>query len=222
MKLQKRTDAETRVDSPAVPVEDEEVLERHRLLRVADASEVFLQADRQLVDRCLAGEVAAWEEFYSQCHDPLCTAVRIMLGRFHGDPNLVDEIAARVWYALVANDGKLLARYSPKRGARLITFMRALAKDEICRHFRSEIRRRERELSALCERPRPGGIDSGHSASGLTEFLSTLTTQEHDFCCEVLLAEPAPGGKTSRSSDNVWQLTHRLYEKLLDFLARGK
>ena len=29
--------------------------------------------------------------------------------------NLVDEIAARVWYALVANDGELLARYKPNR-----------------------------------------------------------------------------------------------------------
>jgi hypothetical protein len=205
-----------------MPVEAEEVRERRRLLRVADASEVFLQADRQLVDRCLAGEVAAWEEFYAQCHDPLCTAVRIMLGRFHGDPNLIDEIAARVWYALVANDGKLLAKYSPKRGARLITFMRAMAKDEICCHFRAEIRRRERELSALCERPRRGGIDSEHTASGLREFLSTLTPQEHDFCCEVLLAEPAPGGQASHSTANVWQLTHRLYEKLLHFLARGR
>lgn len=86
---------------------------RHLPRQVEDASKAFLQADRQLVDRCLAGEVAAWEEFYAQCHDPLCTAIRIMLGRPHGDPNLVDEIASRVWYALVANDGKLLGRYSP-------------------------------------------------------------------------------------------------------------
>ncbi|MGA2030687.1 MAG: hypothetical protein ABSG68_00385 [Thermoguttaceae bacterium] len=138
-----------------------------------------------------------------------------------GDPNLVDEIAARVWYALVANDGELLARYSPQRGARLITFMRALAKDEICRHFRAEIRRREREVAAFRERPPLAGIDSGYSASGLREFLATLSPQEHSFCCEVLLAEPAPGGEISRSAANIWQLTHRIYKKLLRFLARG-
>jgi hypothetical protein len=223
VKLKRKTEAAMQVDLPLVVIAAEgEDTPRGRLRRVENASGAFLQADRRLVDRCLAGEVAAWEAFYAQCHDPLCTAIRIMLGRPHGDPNLVDEIAARVWYALVANDGKLLGRYSPEVGARLITFMRALARDEICRHFRAEIRRRQREFLALRERPQSGGIDPGQSAIGLTEFLSTLTPQEHSFCCEVLLAEPAPNGEISRSAANIWQLTHRIYKKLLHFLARGK
>ena len=52
-----------------------------------------------LVDRCLLGEVAAWEEIYRQCHDPLCAAIKSLLGPGFHDPNLVDDIAARVWYA---------------------------------------------------------------------------------------------------------------------------
>jgi hypothetical protein len=192
-------------------------------LEAADEAtcEAFLQADRQLVDRCLAGEVAAWEDLYAQCHQPLCSAIRIMLGRPHVDLNLVDEIAARVWYAVVAKDGEMLARYAPGRGARLITFFCALARDEIGRHFRAEIRRRNRELSGLRERPRSGQLESAYSAIGLQEFLSTLTPQERVFCCEVLLAEPGPGGETSRSGSNIWQLTHRVFQKLQSFLARG-
>jgi hypothetical protein len=209
------------IGSTAGAGNDEAVLERERLLRAEEASEEYLQADRKLVDRCLAGQPAAWEEFYAQCHGPLCTSIRIMLGRLHGDTNLVDEIAARVWYALVANDGAVLERYSPRHGARLITFMRAMAKDEICRHFRTEIRRRERELAACHKQPLSGSSDSGHAPNGLEDFLSMLTPQEHSFCREVLLAEPAAGGEISLSSTNIWQLTHRVYEKLLHFMGRG-
>lgn len=93
-----------------------------------------VHADLLLAERCLAGEPAAWEEFYTQCHEPLLVSVRIMLGPQGSDANLVDEIAARVWYALVANDGELLARYKPDQGARLITFICKLAKDQIVRN----------------------------------------------------------------------------------------
>ena len=72
-------------------------------------------ADGLLAKRCLAGEVAAWEQLYAQCHEPLLVSIRIMLGSQSADANLVDEIAARVWYALVANDGELLSRYKPSR-----------------------------------------------------------------------------------------------------------
>ena len=68
-----------------------------------------------LAKRCLSGEVAAWEELYAQCHEPLLVSIRIMLGPQSADATLVDEIAARVWYALVANDGELLSRYKPSR-----------------------------------------------------------------------------------------------------------
>ena len=58
---------------------------------------------------------AAWparwphgRRLYAQCHEPLLLSIRIMLGPRNTDANLVDEIAARVWYALVANDGELL------------------------------------------------------------------------------------------------------------------
>jgi hypothetical protein len=176
-----------------------------------------IDADADLARRCLAGDVAAWEAFYAQCHEPLQVAIRILLGRQASDASLVEEIAARVWYAMVANDGELLARYDPARGARLITFMRTLAKDEISRHFRAEFRRRERLLTALRERPqqRP---DPAQLPLALGEFLGTLTPNERSFCSDYLLAQAPEGAAARHSMANIWQRSRRLYQKLLRFL----
>jgi DNA-directed RNA polymerase specialized sigma24 family protein len=179
-----------------------------------------LAADAKLAKRCVAGEVSAWEELYAQCHDPLCALIRGLLGS-HADLNLVDEMAARVWYALVANDGELLARYSPKHGARLITFMRSLAKDEICRHFRTELRRRERELCALREKSPHQSNDLAQSVHAMSEFLAILTPRERGFCNAFLLADPS-GATQACTPNNVWQLTHRIYHKLLRFIDHGE
>jgi len=177
-----------------------------------------VHADSLLAERCLAGEVAAWEQFYTQCHEPLLVSVRIMLGPQSSDASLVDEIAARVWYALVANDGKLLARYKPDRGARLITFMRALAKDEIVRYFRAEIRRRNRELTALRERPQHQSENARQPVNSMAEFIGTLTPHERVFCSDYLLAEPSGAVEQKYSRANIWQLSHRIRCKLLQFL----
>jgi hypothetical protein len=183
-------------------------------------SKSILRADRRLAQRCARGEVKAWEDLYAQCHEPLCTSIRVMLGHGSEDASLVDEIAARVWYALVANDGELLARYDPKRGARLVTFMRALAKDEICRHFRTEFRRRERELVAARGHAHREIALVDPSITSLGEFLDTLTEHERGFCNEYLLAEPPEVEKRSFSAANIWQLSRRVYQKLARYIDR--
>ena len=184
--------------------------------READAAGI--RADASLAQRCLAGEVAAWEQLYGQCHEPLLVSIRVMLGRQSSDASLVDEIAARVWYALVANDGELLLQYDPARGARLVTFLRALAKDELARYFREEVRRRQRELSALRERPQHLGKNLGQPANTLAEFLGTLTPHERGFCNDYLLTEPSVAAEGTHSTATIWQLSHRIYRKLLHFL----
>ena len=145
-----------------------------------------------------------------------------MLGPQSEDASLVDEIAARVWYALVANDGELLSRYEPSRGARLITFMRARAKSEMAHAIRDEVRRRKRELAALRETPRYQGQDGTRSANVLAEFFGTLTPREQVFCNEHLLGEPSDmAGRTySTSTSNISQCSHRILRKLLRFLGR--
>ncbi len=189
-------------------------------VRSPKADPAGAEIDYRLAARCVSGEAAAWEELYAQCHDALCASIRVMLGRRRSDSDLIDEMAARVWYRLVNNDGELLARYSPRRGARLITFMRALAKDEICRNARNEVRRRGRELVAVQSRRQPVEVDLAVLGSDLRVFLETLTPQEHKFCREVLLGVSDNAEDALRTKTNVWQLTHRVYQKLLRFLGR--
>jgi DNA-directed RNA polymerase specialized sigma24 family protein len=184
------------------------------------------RADARLVARCIAGEVAAWEELYAQCHSRLQTFVSKRLGPDRRDPELVDEIIARVWYALVADDGKLLERYDPAWGARLITFLRALAKGMVSNYFRTEHRRRTRERVAIGEKSPRYVADTGEPESLLAEFRATLTSHESDFMGEQLLAEISddaaaahrpPREPSSRAAN--WQVTHRIYRKLLAFLG---
>ena len=70
----------------------------------------------------------------------MLTSIRAFLGRYAGDPSLVDEIGARVWYALVKNDFALLARFDVRRGCRLQSFVCLLAKAEARLVMRSERR----------------------------------------------------------------------------------
>lgn len=116
-----------------------------------------LAADARLAERCIAGEVAAWDELYAGCHDRLLASIVALLGGRSDDPNFVDEIAAQVWHALVKNDGELLLRYDPARGARLVTFIQTVAKDILNRHRRSERRRLDREGTVSAEHEQLAG-----------------------------------------------------------------
>jgi hypothetical protein len=180
-------------------------------------------ADAALARRCAAGDVAAWDELYQLCHPPLLLSIEMMLGSGKRDRSLVEEIAARVWYALVENDGELLDRFDPSRGVRLATFMRALARDEIGRHYRTEKRRREREYTALHDRPRHTDPAHCDTDTSLSEFMATLTPHERGFAGEYLLnrsAETDSDAEPTPSPSNFWQLTRRIRRKLLDFLDR--
>ena len=137
--------------------------------------------DAALIKRCIAGEVAAWEDLYGQCHTPLLRFIECMLGTLDCDPNLVDELAARVWYALVADDGELLAQFDARRGARLSTFMQGVARDLAGRYFRAERRRRSRERAASRVRRGYATRRSNEAELSLSEFRETLSPGEREF-----------------------------------------
>ncbi|TVS20942.1 MAG: hypothetical protein EA424_01415 [Planctomycetaceae bacterium] len=183
--------------------------------------EESLAADYRLAQRCADGQVEAWEELYHEYHDRLLASIRVMLDVQHADASLVEEIAARVWYSLVENDGKLLLKYNPKRGASLMTYIRMLAKDLLRRHYRSERRRQDRERAVMNSRPSSHSQELDHSASTLDEFLGTLSSSERAFYEECLVSSGVanPAG-LEYSSANVWQRTHRLYKRMLGFLNR--
>ena len=121
----------------------------------------------------------AWEELHLQCHDNLVGTICCLLRGRSNDTNLADEIAARVWYALVEKDGELLLRYDPECGARLITFMRAIARDIMCRHFRSERRRSIRECEASREHPGHLSAQIDQVDISLEEFLARGSRPEN-------------------------------------------
>ena len=202
------------------------------------------RADRVLVDRCLAGDVAAWEQLYNQFHSPLCAAIKSLMSGHRSDPNVVDEIAARVWYALVKDDGQLLERFDPGRDLRLGAFLRGLARIEIMQYFRAEHRRNAREAEAG-RRPRQEGPVSHYQLSVmLTEFTATLTPGEQQFLEEYLLThspeqedsqqdesacessseqpcDPTSADRPELSAANIWQRRHRIRSKLRAFFHNG-
>lgn len=169
-----------------------------------------MDEDRRLVDRCLAGEADAWDELYHSFHGGLVATVRLLLGPAEWDINLVDEIVARIWYALVNRDGELLDRFDTSRGCRLSTYLAQLARSEISSFFRSERRRRNRERIAS---------RTGHEAAEdqmaaeFEEFFATLTPREKEFCAAILLGHD-PNAAETFSATNAWKLQSRIRSKL--------
>jgi DNA-directed RNA polymerase specialized sigma24 family protein len=178
-------------------------------------------ADQFLVNRCIQGDVAAWEELYHQCHAPLCTTIRTRLGRLGADFQLVDEMASTVWYSLVEHDGRRLTKFNCRRGS-ILSFIRAIARTEISNYFRTERRRLKKELAGALKRNRRESAAHKESLSAVlcAEFLASLTPRERDFCYEYLQVSPDDAkilAETSYSSANIWQLTSRIYKKFRDY-----
>ena len=184
----------------------------------ADQIAPGIRRDRKLIDQCLAGEPTAWSQLYQACHEPLLVAIRAFLRDAAADTNLVDEIAARVWYAVVRHEGELLSRFDVARGCRLTTFLSVLGKSEARQYFRAERRRRSRE--ELASR-REG---ESHSAvlliAGSTEeeFVGTLTPSERLYYESVLLAPAREPSDDRYSRENDWQLRRRVRKKMSQFL----
>jgi hypothetical protein len=179
------------------------------------------QADRALVDRCLAGEVAAWEILYRQCHEPLLAAISSLLRADCRDSNLMDEIAARVWYSLVKNDGELLDRFDPVWNMRLSGFLRGLARLEVLQYFRAEKRRRMREASVGRKQRDDSLFTDCQVNAMLSEFASTLTPKEQYFLDEYILSSSQDLESLSLTDHTIWQRRHRIRAKLLEFV-RGE
>jgi DNA-directed RNA polymerase specialized sigma24 family protein len=172
-------------------------------------------ADRRLVDRCLAGDDQAWQELFAQQHHRLLASIRSMFGRSVNDPNRVEEIAACLWYELVADKGELLNQFDVDQGCRLSTYLSALAKSTAVEIFRADKRRRRREVQV--SQPELGGSLETEDQSNhrISTFLDRLTPRERGFCVEVLLNGTDSAGLYSPTND--WQLRSRIRRKLREF-----
>ena len=68
-----------------------------------------------------------------------------MLRRLGQQDQLTEEIAARVWFTLVRDAGRLLAKFDAARDCRFGVFLVGLARNEILQYVRHERRRVRRE-----------------------------------------------------------------------------
>jgi DNA-directed RNA polymerase specialized sigma24 family protein len=176
------------------------------------------RADQALVDRCRAGDGAAWQEIHDKCHAHLVRQIRFTLGDRARDGNLVEEIAAKVWYGLIADNGYLLERFQPEKGSGLEKYLAAIARFEVLRHQRGEIRRRRREQETQAAR---GTSRNDHAVAEMSldfqDFLPQLTPREREFFHCVLVGNSTDDLEIS--APNAWQLRHRIRRKLLTFLG---
>jgi hypothetical protein len=193
-----------------------------RRLQVAERREATGEdtatLDHRLVKRCVSGEVAAWEELYGRFHESLCRAIAGMLGSGSADASRVDEIAARVWYALVRDDGELLARFDPLRHTRFSGFLRGLARVEIMQYYRAEYRRRAQEAASVRHSNISAPFSDWQVTAMIDDFASTLTDGEQEFLEDHLLGS-SEEGQRRWSNTTIWQRCHRIREKLKAFFV---
>jgi hypothetical protein len=187
---------------------------------VKSGEKEVVAADRLLVDRCLAGDVAAWEQLYRQCHTPLCGVIKSLVRPSGHDANLIDEIAAHVWYALVRNDGELLDRFVSGWNVPLTGFFAGLARIEMLHYFRAERRHHAREARTgrKCRGSMP--LSDWQVDAMLDDFAATLTASEQLFLEKYLLSsdlEAAAADDSDISDASVWQHRHRIRSKLRAF-----
>ncbi len=183
-----------------------------------DARRRAAQADRNLVDRCLAGDQFAWETLYRECHPALVDSVKILLRSYAADEELAEEIAARIWYLVVQDDGDLLNRFDAERDARLSAYLAALARYQVLTYFRSERRRHARESNAKRIDGTTHAESEGEPAARLDEFLATLSAREREFLdwclCPPDAGDCVPFSPTGNSDS---QMRFRLRQKIHDF-----
>jgi hypothetical protein len=140
---------------------------------------------------------------------------------------VIDEVAARVWYALVENDGRLLGRFDPHRRVRLSTYFRGLARIHTLLYFRDEHRHRThenraRENQAGRRRRRNIPVSGLPDDVMLSDFADTLTAEERRFLEEHLVSsgsECSDADDREHADTSIWQRRHRLMAKLRAFFA---
>jgi DNA-directed RNA polymerase specialized sigma24 family protein len=186
-----------------------------------DSVKDHVNGDGQIVDRCLAGDKQAWEGLYRECHPRLRKAIQLLLGAEAADVHIIDEIAARVWYALLRDDGRLLGTYDADRESTLDSFLMGLARIEILRYTRAERRRHQHEMLSGRRRLEEQRVSEWQLATMMDEFVSTLTPGQREFMDRFLTApaedEPDPALK-ELSGICVRVRRHRIRRKLNDFL----
>jgi DNA-directed RNA polymerase specialized sigma24 family protein len=185
-----------------------------------DTRELAIEQEQALIEQCLRGHRTAWSHLFARYHPVLLQAVQTALAERGSDRELIEEIAARVWYSLTNDEGRTLARFDAGRRRRLASYLFAIARNAVYHYFREERRRQGRERAAYGSGEcRLNGRDAASGNLLLEEFESQLSPRELQFLRLQLLGpdESPVDGKLSPS--NMWQLNHRIRSKFAQFIS---
>lgn len=175
--------------------------------------------ETRIIEKCLTGDGTAWQELYSRYRPSLLNSIHKKLGGKANNADLVEEIAARVWFSLVWRDYQRLRVYE-KRRAGFKTYLASLARQQIQLYYRERQRQSKREvpLSGSDHRCRDDAI--WPPAAAQEEFIAILSHREKQYFEQHLLANAAEAESTFLSSANRWKLRQRILAKLKAFLER--
>jgi DNA-directed RNA polymerase specialized sigma24 family protein len=172
----------------------------------------------QLVQRCLAREPAAWDELFERYHLRLLQSIQFLLGSRARDHDTVEEIAARVWYALLREDADALRRFDGERNRPLTVYIHAIARYETWMLLRADRRRKNREITKGRLEAKRKCPSRGEFETILRDFANTLTAAEREFLENSLLANPRQGPNPLGLSDaSVWERRSRIRKKIRRF-----
>jgi DNA-directed RNA polymerase specialized sigma24 family protein len=178
-----------------------------------DSSQSYRQ-ECVLVQQCLLGQSEAWDRLYSLCHDSLCAAIRHFLTT--PDEDLVDELAACVWYALVREDCRLMRKFSESRCVRFTTYLNAIACNVARDYLKSAGRRRHREVQHLVATRSCNRLDGDDTKIEIEDFVNGLTREEERYL-RWSTSNSATHGYFTGIPHRDYRLKHRLKEKLRKF-----
>lgn len=169
--------------------------------------------EERLVAQCLRGEDTAWEAFFHLYHPRLVTIIKRLMGN-QSRGEQAEEIAASVWSSLCSEEYAHLRQYDPQAG-RLLTYLAALARNELWKRTRSEKSRHSRECSVARKEADWDDVDRGLA---IQEFLATLTRREREFCLTELLRETKAVPASPVSRVNGWKLRSRVLKKFRNYM----
>jgi hypothetical protein len=169
--------------------------------------------DQTLVERCLASDKHALEEFFAQCKTWFFEFIRNDL--FHkGTPwDWLDEVTALALEALAADDYRRLRAFHPAR-APLATYLAVIAREQFKLFLRNRYWQKEHESSLRDCAIRKMETRDDSLESEIEEIATILTPKEKSHYQECNLTIPSEQVLAADSPANRRKLDQRIRDKV--------
>jgi RNA polymerase sigma factor (sigma-70 family) len=179
------------------------------------------EADRLLVERCLAGQAAAREQLVKQHQDRLRRSIRAGLGPDEAAKHdVVEDLAQKVWLSLFEKDGQRLGAYDPLQGS-LDTYLASVARQQIAKYWRY---RHHHPWHDAPQTPTSapeltdGRVPEARTLEALEELCRHLTATEEEYCRTRLFALPDAAQPSPYSDAYQRKLNQRIRDKRNHYL----